>query len=142
MRHVDSDTLALLALGETVDNDGMITTHLFECPHARAELERPAHPVGLGPRCPRGPRGDAAACTGGTPSRRAGAGPQGQTSTDVRPSGEVVDLGMARERRARRWDRRRLFAVTAAVVLVVVAVGGIALLRRDSGSSRPSRRSR
>ena len=139
MSHLDGDTLALLALGETVDDDGVITTHLFECPQCRAELERLEHTVGIGRSLHREDR-----VVTPPPARVWDAiasdlelDPEAETSTDVQPSGEVVDLGVARERRARRWDGRRLFAVAAAVVLVIMAVGGIALLRRDSGSEAP-----
>ncbi len=139
MSHLDGDTLALLALGETVDDDGVITTHLFECPQCRAELERLEHTVGIGRSLHREDR-----VVTPPPARVWDAiasdlelDPEAETSTDVQPSGEVADLGVARERRARRWDGRRLFAVAAAVVLVIMAVGGIALLRRDSGSEAP-----
>jgi len=133
MSHLDDETLALLSLGETVDDAGAVTVHLDECPQCRAELERLEHTVGIARSL--------------VPEDRTLASPPpavwdaiaSELELELAPptAAEVVDLETARTRRTRRWEGRRIFAVAAAAVLVVAVMGGVALLRRDSDSGAP-----
>ena len=131
MSHLDGDTLALLALGETVDDEDRVTVHLDECPQCRAELERLEHTVAIG----RSLAPEDRKLTPPPPGVWDAIG--AELELEAAPAAEVVELAPARARRERRWNGRRAFAVAAAVILVVVVIGGVALVRRDSGSEAP-----
>jgi Anti-sigma-K factor rskA, C-terminal len=131
--HLDDDTLALLALGEPPDDNGVASRHLDDCPQCRAELERLEHTVAIGRSLGAENR------VLESPPPRVWDAIVSELDLDRGTGTGVVELAGARSRRRRRWVGRRIFAVAAAVILILVVIGGVVLVREGSDSEAPLR---
>jgi hypothetical protein len=130
------DTIALLALGETVDDD--VSAHIEQCPECRRELADLRHVIGAARRT------DAAAPPVSPPPQvwdgiAAALAREGDRPSPVVPGSPPVERTVEHHRRRRRYGRlRSVPAMIAVVALVAAGVLGWAIGHSTSSSPASS----